>query len=1448
MSIADEAKNILEKLGLDWPDGDPGKLRKAATAWNTFADSVDKVRTPVNTTARSLIHNNKGEAIEAFETFWNRYANGDKGWLFDVPKAARQMAKALEKVADAIDDATDKLWTQIWIDAGVIVAGVGLAFFTAGLSTAASATAAAAIIELGTTVGIAISTVVAEVAATTLVAAAFGGVEAVTVELAVAQTLKISTGLQDGVSLDDINAAAKNGMIYGGAFGGFGSLAKNSVQVGGLGPLLRGARPNLLDVGTVGRPKANVKECLDPIDVATGAMTLTQTDVTLPGALPLVVSRTHLSTYRSGGWFGPTWASTLDERVQLDAEGVVFVAADGMRLVYPVPRPGTPTLPVKGPRWPLEWDGKPDGVVTVTDPFTGVVRTFGNPAPTDVPGAIQLPLDSLHDRNDARVDIERTAKGVPYGIRHSGGYYVAIETEATRITGLRLLDEAPSLYDPAAPAGRGRALVSYGYDAGGNLTEVTNSSGKPLCFAYDAEGRITSWTDRNASSYAYFYDERGRVVRTEGSDGFLSGSLAYDDETRTTTVTDSLGNRQTLRYNSDALVVEETDALGHTTLTEWDERGENRLSVTDPLGRTTRYAYDEAGNLVEVVLPDGSTGTAVHNEQCRPVEVTEPGGAVWRHTYDERGNPLTTTDPAGAETRYGYDELGHLASVTDALGHTRHIACDPAGLPLVVTDPLGHATTVRRDAFGRVTEAVDPLGHSTRMGWTTEGRPSWREHPDGTRESWTWDGEGNILSHTDTTGNITRHTAGRFDLPASRTDPDGTTYTFAYDTELRLVGVTNPQGLTWSYEYDAAGRLVAESDFNGRTLAYAFDAVGDLASRTNGAGETLRYIRDALGRTTEQRGDTGGTTAFTYDGSGGLLRAVNADAEIVYERDVLGRVLSETVNGRTTTYAYDELGRRTRRVTPSGLASVWTYDVAGRPAELRGDAGALSFTYDAAGRETERRLGQDVALTQRWDGNDRLTAQVVRGGERLLQHREYAYREDGYLTEIRELTSGTRRFDLDSTGRVMKVNAHGWTERYAYDGAGNLTRASAPAHAAPGEREFEGTLIRRAGRTSYEHDSQGRLTRKVRRLLNGKTRTWAYNWDAEDRLTEAVTPEGERWRYAYDPLGRRLSKARVAGDGTVEDVSFTWDGARVAERTTSRGEVTTWDYAPGTPRPLTQTDHRPLVRSPGESVIEQFSSEAADPGHGMRFHAVVTDLVGSPTELITPQGELAWQRRTTLWGTDLPAPSDGSVDCPLRFPGQFFDPETGLHYNYFRYYDPEAARYVTADPLGLAPAPNHHAYVSTPHVVGDPLGLAPEECTKAQKPQKPQKKKEYPTLNELGKVGKDANQDIVSGGVSGQRLADQLRRESVGSVFTSDGKLRPQVISESRLVIPGEELNNPHVRAHLTSGGGSMSDWGKYTTRTHQSPYGDFQVHYYYNEKTGAVAYDSDYKMVMNRR
>ncbi|MFF5257017.1 RHS repeat-associated core domain-containing protein [Streptomyces leeuwenhoekii] len=1023
----------------------------------------------------------------------------------------------------------------------------------------------------------------------------------------------------------------------------------------------------------------------DPIDLVSGEMILTETDVELPGLLKLVIERTHVSSYRCGQWFGRSWASTLDQRLEADGDGLVFAVADGMLLIYPVPQPDVPVLPKHGPRWPLTWDGTPGGEISVTDPGTGHTLHFA-PAAAPAPGTpaanrMTLLLHRVSDRNGHHIDIDRSEDGTPLEVWHSAGYRIAVDTDDHRVRALRLLDT-----DDGGP--EGTVLRRYGYDVHGDLVEVVDAMGHAARFTYDGNGRIVERTDRNGGWYRWEYDGTDRCVRGTGADGFLSCTLEYDSAGRVNRYTDSLGHTTIYRYNEHRRLTGWTDALGNTTHREWD--GPDRLlAATDALGRTTRYEYDEAGNTTAVIRPDGHAARAVYNDLGLPVEVTDVDGARWRYTYDERGNRLSVTDPVGATTRYSYEAHGHPAAVTDALGHTRRITTDAAGLPVALTDPLGHTTTVERDAFGRVRTFTDAAGRVERFGWTTEGRPAWHELADGALETWEWDGEGNLVSATDRAGGTSRFTYTHFHLPTSRTTPDGARHTFSHDTELRLTGLHAPSGRTWQYTYDAAGRLIHETDFAGRTLTYRPDPTGALAARTNSAGETVTYIRDILGRPVEEHSAEGIST-YTYDLAGSLLRSANATTTVEHTYDLAGRKLSESINGRTTTWTYDALGRRTSRRTPSGTVSTWTYDAASRPTALDTEGHRLDFTFDDTGRETLRGLGPDLALAHDWDPAGRLGAQRIVRGTELLQHRQYTYRPDGFLTDIRD-NAGTRHFDLTPAGRINAVEAHSWSESYAYDTTGNLTRADTPGAGGRAEpvRDYAAGRLHRSGRTTYTYDANGRLIRRHTRLLNGQTRTSTFTWNSDDRLTGAITADGAQWTYEYDAAGRRTAKRRLIADGRVaEETIFSWDGTRLAEQVTATGTVTTWDYHSGTHRPLTQVDR--------------------GPDGAPRFHAVVTDVSGAPSELITPDGAIAWQIRTTIWGLPLPGSSDGSTThCPLRFPGQYADAETGWHYNYFRYYDPETARYVSHDPLGLAAAPNDYTYVDNPLTIADPLGLMP---------------------------------------------------------------------------------------------------------------------------------------------
>ncbi|ROQ67849.1 RHS repeat-associated protein [Streptomyces sp. 840.1] len=1087
-------------------------------------------------------------------------------------------------------------------------------------------------------------------------------------------------------------------LVLTAATGGGGAAVKGARTAKELADLAQDANKarRLVDDaprGTHDRPDAKRPTGgTDPVDLASGRMFLPQTDVVLPGVLPLAFTRRTESGYTAGRFFGPSWSSTVDERLEIDANGVIHVTDDGRLITYPHPAPGLPTRPETGTSHTV-LNRDQTGDYTITDPDTGLIRHFDAPRGAE-PGEDGLAwLAEISDRNDNTIAFDRTDDGTPLALVHSAGHHLTLTVVENRVTCLAL--EAHGVV---------HSVRNYSY-TNGNLATVTRPSGGTITFEYDNRRRLTMWIDSNNRSYEYAYDNQDRVSAEGGGAGHLQVSLAYgepDSTTghRTTTLTTPDGRTTCYLIDDGCRVLAITDPLGHRTGFSYDAWG-NQLTRTDPLGRTTTFRYDEDGRLAHVILADGSQFHTTHTALARPTAFSGPDESCWHQEFDEHGNRTALTDPAGHTTYYAYDARGHLTSVTDALGGVTRVHCDSAGLPLEVADPLNGTTQYRRDAFGRPVLITDPLGLPTILEWTVDGQLAKRTGPDGNTESWNWDGEGNLIGHTDAMGRTTAFEYADFDLLAARVEPDGRRHEFTHDSQLRLTEVVNPQGQTWSYVYDHAGRLVSEEDFDDRTLTYTIDQAGQMTARTTPLGETITYERDELGRMTH-RDAAGEVTAFAYDQAGRLSHAVGPGSEVAYSYDRCGRVKTELADGHVTTYAYDALGRRTQRTTPSGQVTTYSYDAVSRATGLTAGRHRIAFTHDAAGRERIRSVGDNLTLAFAWDEAGRLSSQHLASGARTLNRRSYTYQEDGYLTGWHDALRGPSRFELDTSGQVTAVTATDWAESYAYDALGNQTFADWPEHHAgndtSGERLYTGTRVLRAGRNRYEHDAAGRMVARTKTRLSKKPATWHYTYNASNQLTAVTTPDGVRWRYRYDPLGRRTRKERIADDGVTvaEQTTFTWDGTVLVEQTTVQsGRL---------PFPVTLTwDHRGLTPvSQTERRIDTASQLEVDE----RFFAIATDLVGAPTELVDEQGHIAWYSRSTLWGTTT-WNSGASTYTPLRFPGQYYDPETGLNYNHHRYYDPQTARYLTPDPLGLSPAPNPTAYVHNPHTWSDPLGLSP---------------------------------------------------------------------------------------------------------------------------------------------
>ncbi|MER7082212.1 RHS repeat-associated core domain-containing protein, partial [Saccharopolyspora kobensis] len=985
----------------------------------------------------------------------------------------------------------------------------------------------------------------------------------------------------------------------------------------------------------------------DPVDLANGSVVMGEVDLEILGPLNIVLERMHVSSYRAGRWFGPTWSSTLDQRLEVDDEHVCYFSQDGMILVYPLPSGDSPVLPLDGPRWPLVLGE--DGYAITEQ---GRYLHFGKSSKQH--GV--LPLRRISDDDGRTIDIEHTPYGPPKELRHSDGYHVVIDSEHGKPTAVRVLDEERGL-DVVA--------VRYGYDARGRLNEVINSSGVPLRFDYDDEDRLTGWQDRLGTWLRYVYDERGRCVRTVGDKGFYDATFSYRE--RVTTHTNSLGGVAEYHFNEAGQVVREIDRLGGVTVSEWD-RYDRLLSRTDPLGRTTSYEYDGTGRPSEITRPDGSVVELFWDGDSIGSIAVHDGEQTWTRTYAPGERPDPFSGKVGAAPEFSLDLLS-----------SGGIGADSGSEPDSAPEPP-------RDLFGRVTVRTTASGARIQHGWTIEGLPSWQLDARGGRQQWRYDPEGHEISRTDELGGVSISEYGPFEVITAEVDAVGARTVRDFDTERNLLSVTNPQGQTWRYTYDLVGRVVEECDFDGRVLQYAYDAAGQLVRSVNGAGEVTEYVYDALGNMVEWRAPSG-VTSYAYSPVGNLIRAATADAVLTREWDDAGRITAETTNGRTVTFTYDDENGAVARTTPSGVDSRWAFDETGAARELSIAAHAMSFEYDEAGREVRRSVDGSVSLAQSYEGELLVSQAVTAGAGQEVVQRRFDHRADGHLVGAVDSVFGQARFQLDPAGRVVEVIAPDRRERYQYDGMGNVVASEGLPHAESGPRRYRGNTLVAAGSVGYEHDPQGRQVSRTAQ----QGRNWRYEWDSYDRLIGVTTPDGALWRYRYDPLGRRIAKQRLTpGPGApavVEQVDFVWDGGRLIEQihTDAQGHrsVTTWEHHPDADAAVAQ-----LERS----------------GAAERFHSVVTDAIGKPTDLVAADGTLAWRDRTSLWGGSLPGPTP-TATIPLRFPGQYADAETGLNYNVYRYYDPATGRYLSQDPLGLAPAPNPMAYVGNPHWETDPLGL-----------------------------------------------------------------------------------------------------------------------------------------------
>jgi RHS repeat-associated protein len=1027
-----------------------------------------------------------------------------------------------------------------------------------------------------------------------------------------------------------------------------------------------------------------------PVDVATGKVFTESVDVELPGPLPFVLERVWYSTSTYEGPFGHGWHHRYDLGLAVEDGVAVVRLPDGRCASFAPPEPGAPSWNAGERMWLRIEEGRH----ILEEEASGLRYHFGasragSGLATPPPW---LSVEEVEDRNGNRLRFGYDASGA----------LVAVEDSAGRRIDLRCDDRGRIVQvlgpRPGRP-GQQMILASYRYDEAGHLVEASDGLGNPIRYRYDDQRRLVQETDRFGLSFHFEYEGEGpssRCTRTWGDGGVYERHLRYDTVLRTTTVTDTRGGETLYGWNDLGLVEREVDPHGGERLTEFDEHG-RRLSTTDPLGATTSWSYDDRGRVLSVTDPLGHVRRITYDPGGNAVELTDEGGSTWRRQHDSAGNVVAVTDPEGGTTRYRVDPRGLPVSLVDPLGHEMELEWDAAGNLVQVVDRAGATTELRYDALGRLTSRTDAEGGETRFERDPLGRITTAEDPSGRRTRFRYDEAGNVVETTDPLGRTRLfgfEPVGPGGMLSRVTEPSGATTRYRYDGEGDLVEVEDPTGRRWRFARDATGRVLAEEDFAGRRLRYVRDSAGGLTGVLDGLGRETLLERDPVGRLVRRRYGDGEEETFAYDPAGRLSAAVNGAAEVRFVRDRCGRVMEEHQNGEVVRSRYDAAGNRLRHGLPSGRELLFGYDPEGRTTRVATDDGVLlESVRDRLGRETERRLPSGVTSRRSYTATSERSAQSLgRPGSRPLLERRYEYDAGSRVTSVSDSRFGVLRYEHDPDGFLASVvSPEGEVEHFRHDAAGNVPAAPVRLGrevAGAGRASGAGALpppaaeVRHAAGWTLAWDPDGNLVSKE----NASTR-FRFHYDAAGRLVRAERDGVEVARYAYDALGRRVEKRTAAGRA-----SYVWDGDVLAEERV------------GPTAPGSGGDGDDGVLRVRGYVFDGFDPVAVLDADEPLF--LETDPVGLPHLAVSDRGEKVWEARYGGFGTvRTEDTARGRAPVELRYAGQLADPETGLSYNRFRYYDATTRAYLTPDPLGLNGIVQTHNYVPDPGTWVDPYGL-----------------------------------------------------------------------------------------------------------------------------------------------
>ena len=883
----------------------------------------------------------------------------------------------------------------------------------------------------------------------------------------------------------------------------------------------------------------------------------------------------------------------------------------------------------------------------------------------------------------------------------------------------------------------GESVDNFAYGSGS--TTITNQ-----------RGDATTYTFQNIQGGMKLAAVSHKVTSTCPA---MAATTAYDTNGWVDYTLDWRGIKTDYTYTPDGRLLDKTLAAGSSTPLK-DVYTWTTVTSTGQYVLQSDAAYDSVGNLIKTTTysytPSGYLSSVSAKEQASGAVATINYGYTFASNNTLQTRTETRNLPTGtATTTYNYDSSGNLSSVTDPAGSTVNFGgYDGLGRPSTVVAANGASHAFTYDGRGNLATDTASLPNGTAMAsFAYDGRNFMvsASMPDGSSYHYTIAQSGRVMAHTDAAGNPASETftnaltvvesQGRGVASVSGSSVTSSisgsvSSTRQLDSLGRNLAVLGNTGQHFSYGYDVDSNVTSVSDGlhttsttydslnrpsvitlpDSSTITYGYAPNGSLYSVTTSRGAQTTYTANGFGYVTQRNSPDTGLTTYTVDAFGRVTQEVRSNGTTVsYGYDGLDRLTSRTSNGNTETYTYANSGINAGRLTgisnPTG-SSTYTYDgyghVASQTDVIFGQTLTVAYVYDATGRLHGVTYPDSMSVYYDYNAAGQVTSVTPNrpGGSvssavyQPFAKAPYAWAygngstmvssidNDGRLTDLNSVFSKNFLYRANNTILSITDATFGdLNETFSYDARDRLTDTSRGARPQTFVFDADGnrTAINDAGIvTSY---SIGAGSNKVSSwsymggdVYSDGVRT--YTRDEFDRLA-AVTKGGQTvGQYRYDAFDRRVAK--VTAQPTIY-YTYSSSGQLLFEYSSQRSVDYVWL---------------------ADRIV------AISINHGP-LQAVHSDWLGRP-ELVTDvtNPTILWRATNAVYDRKVTIDSIGGLN--VSFPGQYYDAESDLYYNWHRYYDANSGRYIQSDPAGLIGGINTYSYAQgNPISYVDPFGLWP---------------------------------------------------------------------------------------------------------------------------------------------